>query len=1155
MTKLDSISHQLNVVAEKPIGGKPTAIEISAKLIAIGTVRGLIALFDRKTGHLVQFMHDKKEKCPVSALCFTPNGQKIAVGFSRGSLRIYRTTNDKLVDERLEAVQPGHGILHVVYISNSTLLLIDSAGNAFEYREGRRSGTRCIFTGCKGEAVNVHFVPSEKLLLLCTLKQVLLFNSATGTMKHQLRLLASPDAPPLMSSFVRRTQITSRAIATDTRFCLARGQSISVFQAQTNAKGQFVCPLVKVIELSDRNGNDPTVKLNQLIWLDEHHLLVSDTREQLSLIDVNRGKLIGNISISDVHLVYGTANFKGLSTGGNVSEALRCLSANVCYQSIRHHDSEAFLLGQNGVFKICVADQLSQLERFVQRGEIASALLFAIDVHGGRIADRSRQKQLRSEVSTRLPDLICQLLDITTDGLTHGTVANLVDHYKRHIYVLIRACVMSSNFRLLYDTVYRRLEADPLSKNAFMELLEEFVIEGQLYEPPADLIRDYLSYLSTENQMSLFETAVTRMPIASLDLHQVITTCRQNQLFDGIIFVMNHVLGDYIGPLEEMCENLSRFVDKSVFSDWEVALGNKVLLYLNCCLAGRAYPYGQLSSELADVVAIESYRYMIALRNKSTNSTDTNDEKYPRLQLFLRFDAQQFLNVICTCSDATIFAGSDGRLKRFVDILVGLSEEQIPDLGPLLLSFIAHLLHKNAIGQDDQHIESLILRTMERVSTKSDAIDGRRVQNQMEHSTIELLRATSNFPLDTILQQARKLPFVLICTYIYTIRKQYVNLLICCMEDASNPGFVFDVILDLFGAIHGQELKDLRRFVEDSMIRLNKIDSMRTANLFLDHFIETIASAPHLPFDLLFNCFTIRRKQGSRIICGDEEADDLLFRSLFEAAINRGHLDVDDFAHRLSNDELDLELAELLDYWMPIGTHDDSCLNAAVRARLLECRIRLLVARQHYSNAFKLLFESLQSDVHDSKLFERRIRLFLQLAAKCQQEARESEWLLRLFRLILETQDGSKRLENFDSLFSELLTTIIENGVGSGNVEKVVELMFSHEYFSDASYSSFSTLIKKMLLSCEMDELMLESTIEGMRYENFDSIAQLSCTTKMLHCPLIECDHCVYCKNELTQSFLVFNCSHLSHVDCADENNRKCPCSRFNSINLNPVAF
>ncbi|KAI6214048.1 hypothetical protein M3Y94_00222700 [Aphelenchoides besseyi] len=130
--------------------------------------------------------------------------------------------------------------------------------------------------------------------------------------------------------------------------------------------------------------------------------------------------------------------------------------------------------------------------------------------------------------------------------------------------------------------------------------------------------------------------------------------------------------------------------------------------------------------------------------------------------------------------------------------------------------------------------------------------------------------------------------------------------------------------------------------------------------------------------------------------------------------------------------------------------------------------------------------------------------------------------------------------------------------------------MFSHEYFSDASYSSFSTLIKKMLLSCEMDELMLESTIEGMRYENFDSIAQLSCTTKMLHCPLIECDHCVYCKNELTQSFLVFkwvdykriwwlisccSCSHLSHVDCADENNRKCPCSRFNSINLNPVAF
>ena len=57
------------------------------------------------------------DKSPVSALKFSPTGSKIAVAFSRGALRIHKTSNGKLADERAEIVQPGHGVLHVLYIS------------------------------------------------------------------------------------------------------------------------------------------------------------------------------------------------------------------------------------------------------------------------------------------------------------------------------------------------------------------------------------------------------------------------------------------------------------------------------------------------------------------------------------------------------------------------------------------------------------------------------------------------------------------------------------------------------------------------------------------------------------------------------------------------------------------------------------------------------------------------------------------------------------------------------------------------------------------------------------------------------------------------------------------------------------------------------
>lgn len=62
LTKLESVSHQLRSVQDKPVGGKPTAMAISANLIAVGTNRGLCILFDRKTERLLQFMNDKKGK-------------------------------------------------------------------------------------------------------------------------------------------------------------------------------------------------------------------------------------------------------------------------------------------------------------------------------------------------------------------------------------------------------------------------------------------------------------------------------------------------------------------------------------------------------------------------------------------------------------------------------------------------------------------------------------------------------------------------------------------------------------------------------------------------------------------------------------------------------------------------------------------------------------------------------------------------------------------------------------------------------------------------------------------------------------------------------------------------------------------------------------
>lgn len=103
-------------------------------------------------------------------------------------------------------------------------------------------------------------------------------------------------------------------------------------------------------------------------------------------------------------------------------------------------------------------------------------------------------------------------------------------------------------------------------------------------------------------------------------------------------------------------------------------------------------------------------------------------------------------------------------------------------------------------------------------------------------------------------------------------------------------------------------------------------------------------------------------------ICGDEDADELLFRSLFEAIINRGHADPNELKPRLPAGQLDLILVQYIHYWLPIGSNDDGCLNAAVKSNLVECSVLLLVARRHANRAFKTLFDALEKSLDSPEL-------------------------------------------------------------------------------------------------------------------------------------------------------------------------------------------
>lgn len=67
-----------------------------------------------------------------------------------------------------------------------------------------------------------------------------------------------------------------------------------------------------------------------------------------------------------------------------------------------------------------------------------------------------------------------------------------------------------------------------------------------------------------------------------------------------------------------------------------------------------------------------------------------------------------------------------------------------------------------------------------------------------------------------------------------------------------------------------------------------------------------------------------------------------------------------------------------------------------------------------------------------------------------------------------------------------------------------------------------------MLLSCQIEELMLRNTVECERTENLQILNQVVSSTRVV---LVESNVCVYCNQALNQSFLAFDCSHLAHFE------------------------
>uniref|UniRef100_A0A672NK14 RING-type domain-containing protein n=1 Tax=Sinocyclocheilus grahami TaxID=75366 RepID=A0A672NK14_SINGR len=163
---------------------------------------------------------------------------------------------------------------------------------------------------------------------------------------------------------------------------------------------------------------------------------------------------------------------------------------------------------------------------------------------------------------------------------------------------------------------------------------------------------------------------------------------------------------------DKMVEILLQYVDRSLkkcpeqgkiqvmeqhfqVMDEHVVMGNKLLVYISCCLAGRAYPLGDIPEDLVPQVKNQVFEFLIRLHSVEAAQ---EEEVYPYIRTLLHFDTREFLNVLAlTFEDFKNDKQALEYQQRIVDILLKVmvdNSDFTPSQVGCLFTFLARQLAK-----------------------------------------------------------------------------------------------------------------------------------------------------------------------------------------------------------------------------------------------------------------------------------------------------------------------------------------------------------------------------------------------------------------------------------------------------------------------------
>ncbi|XP_008427356.1 vacuolar protein sorting-associated protein 8 homolog isoform X2 [Poecilia reticulata] len=1175
LSLLKGISAQIVAAADKVDAGLPTAIAMSG-VIAVGTSHGLALVFD--TNQALRLCLGSKttgaEFGAVSALSINHDCSRLLCGFAKGQITMWDLANGKLLRTITDAHPPGTAILHVKFTDDPTLAVCnDSGGSVFELTFRRVMGmrscdSRCLFSGSKGEVCCIeplrtppdfrdHPITCYSLLAMASLTKILIIGlkpSLNVWMTLPYTKSDPSSVPQLAWQFVPVQKTVNPMLA----FC--KGDSVHFLLVKKEETGT-----IHVIKQRQLQLSCDIISLN---WINSCSLVLLDSHEKLHVVDRPTQDVLETLDLEQVQLVYNSRHFKSLATGGNVSQALALVGEKACYQSLSSYAGQIVCLGTKSAHIMSLRNWKERLDCLLKQEHFTEALSLAWSFHEGTAkavvglhGDSQRRKAV---ISDKMVEILLHFTEYAVKKCPEqGKLQVMEQHFQEVVPVLVDYCLLLQKADLLFNQLYSRLVENMVAKGVFLESLESYIVANRLGHITTPVMKDLLAHYHDNGMMNSLERCIVHLDVTSLDIQQVVQVCWNNQLYDAVIYIFNRGMNDYSSPMEKLFSVIGPRVreGRSLTGD-DVVMGNKLLVYISCCLAGRAYPIGDIPEDLVAQVKYQVFEFLIRLHSGDSSQ---KEEVFPFIHTLLHFDTREFLNVLAmTFDDVQNDKQALEYQQRIVDILLQVMVDN-PDFTPSqvggLFTFLARQLAKpnNTLFVN----RNLFDQVLEFLCCPDD--DSRHTERQQVLLELLQVGGVVQFNEERLFTLAEKAKFYQICEFLYEQKHLYDRIVDCYLQDPLRKAEIFSYIHNLMSmpGYSSEEKLKVKEKVLQHMQELVSLDPVKLADLVGWHFTEEVQTI-------------ISELQAS--LCVSLQDDILLFQFLHcllesqEGSQPVSRLPLESELYELLLDLMcRFEPQELLKF---LHTSQHYRLEEAIQItekyHCNEAKAYLLEKKGDIPGAFAGLMQTLKErldvlaaemsggigggvDGRDEEEADGEFTLttvksslnqmILFCHRNCQnldQEQRKDLWFPLLDTMMASQKEVMGLSDKHISDGLKEMTLKVLNCMSSFiSLPAIIQQILQDPVYGRGKLAEIQGLILGMLDTFTYEQTLLETTTNLLNHDLHWSLAHLrSAVTRGLH-PRQDC--CNIClqhykrKQDTSEEIIVFSCGHLYHLQCLQQ--------------------